>query len=837
MKQGFCGLGAFVALMLVVGAFSPVDAQTASATPDPFVIQLTSSPTVLFSSFAGDMSANGRFVVVESNGDIATEKTTARNNADGNREIFLIDYGQRRVFQITNTLNVAKPAPSPTPTPTPTPTPSPMPTPSPTPTPVPTPADPANIQIEISNNRPMISLAPALSGGVRVCTIVFSSNAPNPGSFDGTDTGGILAADGNQEIWVYQVPAVADVDLTSGVEAPFVNLAAGTFTRITDTAASRLPTPGSATVAPFVADDNREATISDNGNTVAFVSTRNLVPATGNPDGNPEIFFFNRTTAAFAQLTKTQDVIDSNGRLVFTVFNENPSISADGSVVAFISNANLTGNNDDDGKGNGNGEVYVANYNGSSFNNLKQATRTKTGANSATVNLFSQGRRLSRDGSMLALETLATDPKANGSNESFLAVFVYDVSSDSFALVGSRALASPGDIIHFPIFADYNLSLHPSSLVFASALNFKPDGTFPPAANDADGLNVSRVTQIFATQVPVTTSNTFRRLTNNPIGNSFGGLRLFTSESSRRLAFSLGGAELGGGNPDSSTEVFYLLSPAVATESTESLAFFTGASSLPVPSPSASPSPTPTPSPSPSAPPVGGLAPGELSIATSATNLAPSNQSSANGSETARRPALPVELNGVAVAVNGAAAGLYFVGNSPSQINFVLPVGVAAGTTPARVVVNNNGTVVRGSVQVFAAQPDIFTTTMGAAGRAIVTNVTNPLNRTAEPFSVTSTDQDGSVVPTVLEISLTGVRAVTASQVTVTIGTTAITGDAILFVGPNLQAPGFDLINVRLPASLAGTGDVPIVVTINIGGVAASASRPSDTAPHITISP
>src|SRR5688500_17520133 len=174
---------------LASGAIFSAFAQTPSATPEPFLSQITSS-TAGFNSFAKDVSANGRFVVVESNGDIATEKIPTRdsagnlnpnprNNEDGNREIFLIDYAQRRIFQITNTRNVPKPAASPTPTPTPTPTPS------PTPTPAATPADPSQIQIEISNNRPMISLEPALNGsGQRVYTIVFSSNAPNPGNFD-----------------------------------------------------------------------------------------------------------------------------------------------------------------------------------------------------------------------------------------------------------------------------------------------------------------------------------------------------------------------------------------------------------------------------------------------------------------------------------------------------------------------------------------------------------------------------------------------------------------------------------------------------------------------------
>ncbi|PYS57864.1 MAG: hypothetical protein DMF76_21025 [Acidobacteria bacterium] len=104
--------------MLVAGAFSSSAQNTTNFTPDPFVSQVTSSAR---DSFAGDMTANGRFVVIESSGDIATEKVAtfnasgtpnpnARNNEDGNREIFLYDYAQRRSFQLTNTKSVLNPS-------------------------------------------------------------------------------------------------------------------------------------------------------------------------------------------------------------------------------------------------------------------------------------------------------------------------------------------------------------------------------------------------------------------------------------------------------------------------------------------------------------------------------------------------------------------------------------------------------------------------------------------------------------------------------------------------------------------------------------------------------
>jgi len=99
--------------VLIGGAHASVSAQTPSATPDAFAVQITSNPSSLFTTAMGDMSANGRFVVFVSNGDVSTERTKDRNNADGNREIFLLDYAQRRIFQITHTRNVPNPAASP----------------------------------------------------------------------------------------------------------------------------------------------------------------------------------------------------------------------------------------------------------------------------------------------------------------------------------------------------------------------------------------------------------------------------------------------------------------------------------------------------------------------------------------------------------------------------------------------------------------------------------------------------------------------------------------------------------------------------------------------------
>ncbi|MGH9905562.1 MAG: hypothetical protein ACRD8U_08280, partial [Pyrinomonadaceae bacterium] len=434
------------------------------------------------------------------------------------------------------------------------------------------------------------------------------------------------------------------------------------------------------------------------------------------------------------------------------------------------------------------------------------------------------------------------DPKANSStNATFLGIFVYDIDADTFSQVGQRAASGLGEIARFPTFTDYDpISLAPSTLVFASALNFRTDGTFPPADQDSTGLNPSplgqiRPAQIFSTQVPVTSTNTFARVTKNPIlaaGDLFSGIRPLPSATRERIAYSFGGVELGTGNADRSFELFYLLSPPVATESAAVLSFSTGASDVALPA--VAPSPAPSPSPG-----ILGLAAGELGIIRTTVEFVSSDAGPTAGSETARRPALPTELNGVSVSVNGAAAGLYFVGQTSRQINFVVPPAVPNGV--ATVTVNSRaggGTQLRGFLLIVPAQPDIFSTVFGPGGRAVVCNVTNSLvmGCLGEPFSVTSADETGTSVPTILQVNLTGVRGALTSEVKVTIGATDITGDAITLVRSNPDMPGFDEIRFRVPDTLAGATDVPIVVTVTKTGVA-FVSRPADTAPLITFSP
>ncbi len=298
---------ALVALAAVAVLTAAARAQTLSPSPDTAIFQITSatplpatptptptptpSPTPvtpvfgLRDSFAGDISGNGRFVVIESSADIATNRSDSRNNADGNQEIFLFDYAQRRIFQITNTKSALKNTAV-------------------------SPLDATNIDVVIVNLKPSISRDGKF--------IVFQSNAYidantalTPFNFDGQANAAALKTDGNTEIFIYALPAYPEVsDLSAGTEVPEVNLlAAAGMTRVTTTAATSLPRPASGSIiTAFFALDNYDPVINDDGSLIAFVSkarTGNI--GGGNADGNKEIFVVKNPRVRLARLHAADD--------------------------------------------------------------------------------------------------------------------------------------------------------------------------------------------------------------------------------------------------------------------------------------------------------------------------------------------------------------------------------------------------------------------------------------------------------------------------------------------------------------------------------------------------
>lgn len=846
----------FLAIIVLSSNFITISAQVSSLPPqsqiDSVIGQLTNSTS---ESFAGGISGDGRLVVFESTGNLATENP---RNTDGNREIFIFDYAQRRIFQITDTTSLR--------------------------------TDTAgtfafsNIRVLITNLRPVISNDGRwIAFGSNATTAVAGSTVPNttnPGNFNAESFNPIapattpenpLISDGNTEMWLYQVPAVAPANLSAGDELAITDLSGGTFTRLTNSLPSRLPFPGSATALPVVGNDNRDPSISDDGNYTAFTSNRDLVPSAtaGNasPNANDEIFTYFRSLSRLNQITVTP-----RGTIVDPIFNITPTISGNGLRVAFQSNADKPVTGIVESNTDRNLEVFYTNLDSNGAVSAatgadvkKQITVTSRVNPGDIVNVLDFGRRMSRDGRYIVLDSYADLQNENsGTNYSSFALYLYDTQPPvttpptfPFRRIGPRSDADSavvgGEVPHFGGFTDTDASGAPATLVLETRENIIANGTI--AATNADGLNpdASRPTQIYAYPlvVPNGSASTFKRLTRFPPNSFFASTQPIPSNSVRRMTFNLSLTELGTGNPDLQSEAFYFLLPMTAAQSTVRFGLFTGASrqivsaaAVPTPSPTVTPTPSPTPtptttpSPTPTPTPqtpsaVQGVSPGMLVTLDYNTGINnPVAARTAVGS-LSRSFTLPIELSGVTMTVNGAAVGLKSV--SQRQITFVMPPALLAAVTGTvyPLVVNSNGVVFKGSVTVVPTRPDIFTFLASPApnGRARIFNVTNTVFRT-EPFNVTTLRfRGGRRVPTALRLFLTGVEGAPASAISIRIGSTTLT---TLTTGAVLREPGIYTIDFPLPAGLLGAGDVPIIVTVTAGGVAFQ-SRLDDTAPRFRI--
>lgn len=178
-------------------------------------------------------------------------------------------------------------------------------------------------------------------------------------------------------------------------------------------------------------------------------------------------------------------------------------------------------------------------------------------------------------------------------------------------------------------------------------------------------------------------------------------------------------------------------------------------------------------------------------------------------------PALPLPtiLGGVTVTINGVAAQLLYV--SPTQINFVVPASVSAGA--ATVTVTSNGIITaQGTAAIAAVSPSFFTAS--ANGQGVPVGFTtfdgvfySPIfnaNGSAQPLGV-GTDAN----PNYLILFGTGFRLRSSlSNVQVLIGGVAA---AVQYAGPQSNFAGLDQLNVKLPVSLRGRGEVPLVLIID----------------------
>ncbi|HTW63738.1 MAG TPA: FG-GAP-like repeat-containing protein [Bryobacteraceae bacterium] len=208
---------------------------------------------------------------------------------------------------------------------------------------------------------------------------------------------------------------------------------------------------------------------------------------------------------------------------------------------------------------------------------------------------------------------------------------------------------------------------------------------------------------------------------------------------------------------------------------------------------------------------VAALAPGALASAYG-TGLA-------TGAAGATATPLPLQLNGTRVSImdaagNTTAAPLVYV--SATQVNYLIPATVATG--PATVTITSgNGTKSSGNINLTSVAPGVFTLNtanlaaadalcISASGAQTLENVYQVVNGaiTAAPINL------GTCSETVLVLYGTGFDTVSASGAQVTLGGKP---GQVSYSGPQGSFVGLDQVNVVIPASLAGSGNIPVILT------------------------
>ena len=189
---------------------------------------------------------------------------------------------------------------------------------------------------------------------------------------------------------------------------------------------------------------------------------------------------------------------------------------------------------------------------------------------------------------------------------------------------------------------------------------------------------------------------------------------------------------------------------------------------------------------------------------------------------------LPVELMGTQVAVMDSnnverLAPLFFV--APGQINYLLPSDVPLG--PARVTVAAaDGTISTGTVTITDSSPALFAA--NANGQGIAAGLILRVKANGQVGYEPLARWDASLnrmVPLPVEMSNeqdrvylvlfgTGIRhyRTPVRPVRVSLGSTAV---PVLFAGPQGGYAGLDQINVPIPMSLRGSGEININLTVD----------------------
>jgi uncharacterized protein (TIGR03437 family) len=214
------------------------------------------------------------------------------------------------------------------------------------------------------------------------------------------------------------------------------------------------------------------------------------------------------------------------------------------------------------------------------------------------------------------------------------------------------------------------------------------------------------------------------------------------------------------------------------------------------------------------------------SAASGATSVAPNSLASIYGQNLTNQTQdvttlpFPTTLAGIAVRVSdasGTANTAALIYASPTQINFVAPANMSAGTATVQVM-SGTSVVAQGTVEVLPTAPALFAVDSSGVAAAYAVRTIAPSGPEAV-FPVFDCSQGacapvtlnlGIDTPLYLELFGTGIRG--STNVTATVGGQTV---PVTYSGAQGQYPGLDQVNVGLTLNLRGAGKVPVVVRVD----------------------
>ncbi|MDQ3666502.1 MAG: hypothetical protein M3410_07970, partial [Acidobacteriota bacterium] len=435
--------------------------------------------------------------------------------------------------------------------------------------------------------------------------------------------------------------------------------------------------------------------VSQNGSRIAFASTEDLVGT--NPDRNSEIFLFDGT--AVSQITNTTPT-DFSTRIGDGNFQ--PSITDDGSIIAFSSNRNLTGLNADH-----NFEVLT----------IDTTTRLITQITSSDEIVGATEAKISGDGSQVAFVRNGSQGQSNSRD-----LLLYDRTSGrtvtaaangvGLSMTYGRAISDDGSRV---VYSAENAPLQSQVFIFdaisngtmqITALGARADDVrlHPTISGDGKriafatrrnviGGNNDRSVELYVYDTP---TGQFTKLTEAPASATAEVVSSLNDDGSQ-VAFSFPRVFSG---PVSSNDLADNSEIYVTTieprPSFGTLVVSNGAAHGNEPGPAQT------------------LAPDSIVIA-KGTALASERlqaEPSVNG-------AFPQSLAGTTATVNGRAARILYV--SPAQVTFVVPPETEVGAAEV-LVQNSEGFQSRANVTIMPSAPGLFSVTGDGRGEGVILN-------------------------------------------------------------------------------------------------------------------